>query len=83
MATPLDAKLLLLDIKRRASKGGSQMNPLALYHVRFMNAMGSWIPYEQFMEMPITRIYELMDAQGKIVKEQMKHIDNNFNAFRR
>jgi len=47
-------------------------NPLAELHFGMCKAVGSYVPLEEFLDMPLSVPFELMSIESKLQKDAMK-----------
>ena len=58
------------DLLRKLRQRSKKPSDLALLHASLIIGSGSWVPWEEFMEMPMTTIYEVIEGLNYIYEEQ-------------
>ena len=57
-----------------------RLNPMAVLHLSLCKAVGGWVPYEEFMSLPIGVITDLISTEvtmQDITKKGMKKVRKN------
>ena len=70
MATMNFAKDLVSQLKSK--KSDDKWSQLSMLYYSMIKVSGSWIPYDEFMELPLDVIFDILGIEEEVKREESK-----------
>jgi len=67
---------------KRAKERSASINPLALLHFEMCKAVGGWVPYDEFMYLPLEVPLQIRELNYEVNKAQEKDMKNRMRKGR-